>query len=258
MNEEIWKFAAVAVTAKPAADVVIKAMEIARDAIGSVLGPICTPVAEEIGVAIKDQIAYRHACNLISMMKNLKEKLAACNVPSGATADPRMVQMVMEKAQWIEDSVVQEMWVGLLSSSCTPEGDDDSNLIFTTLLAGMTKLQARILRYACEIADKVEGPEHLIYANRLMIEIEKLAEVSGESDIQRLDRELEYLRAVSLLDQARGGILPHAPKHTLLTPTALALHMYVRCQGSRLTPLEFFRRIPTTDPPSMGSVSTIG
>ena len=64
----------------------------------------------------------------------------------------------------------------------------------------------------------------------------EFVEAVGESDIQRLDRELDHLRELGLID---GGLEPGSP-WIRIRPTPLALHLYVRCRGSRLSPVEFF------------------
>lgn len=77
--------------------------------------------------------------------------------------------------------------------------------------------------------------------------MEELVRVSGVADIHRLDRELDHLRALGMID---GGFafleFASAVDTVNVTPTALALHMYVRCQGVRLTPGEFFGVRTTT------------
>jgi hypothetical protein len=164
----------------------------------------------------------------------------ANNTPSDAHAPPRIVHEIFEQASWTDDAMLQDMWAGLMSSSCTPDGDDDSNLIFANLLGQMTKLQARILKYACENASKVSSRDGLIHCNELPVSMESLFQIAEETDLQRLDRELDYLIASSLLAEGAGFVTEYNQTRASLTPTPLALHMYVRCQGSRKSPAQFF------------------
>jgi hypothetical protein len=119
-------------------------------------------------------------------------------------------------------------------------GDDDSNLLFVNLLSGVTKMQAKILRFSCERAKKEATPNRLILARSLIVTLEQLVELTGEGDIQRLDRELDHLRALELLQEGGGFESNDKNLSAQLTPTALALHMYVRCQGLRCSPLQYF------------------
>ena len=101
----------------------------------------------------------------------------------------------------------------------------------------MTKLQAKILKHACEKAPKTVDANGLVVPGDVSIEYEELTGIAGEKDIQRLDRELDHLRALELI---AGGLKFGVIGQASVEPTALALHMYVRSQGSRASPAEFF------------------
>jgi len=228
---------------KPAAEAVHKVASAAIEGASAVWSCICLPAAEEVGLLLRDRVSYWRACNLLSMTKKLEKKLAEKKIPAGAHAHPRLVHAIVEQGGWVEDSLVQDMWVGLLSSSCTDSGDDDSNLIFVNMLGSLTKLQAKVLKHACEQAIKYISPSGLIHASPLHISVKDLGQVTEENDVHRLDRELDYLRAAGLLE---GSMSSTDANHARLTPSSLALHMYVRCQGSRVSPVEFFKLLPTS------------
>ena len=130
------------------------------------------------------------------------------------------------------------MWAGLLASSCSVTGDDDSNLIFINILSQITSLQAKIVNYACEKAEKEVSTNGLVVsASHLVFKVEKLIQVTGNSDFNRLDRELDHLRYLGVM---RGGI--HTNTESVdLTPTDLGLQMFVRCQGSNESPIIYFK-----------------
>src|SRR5262249_47562510 len=154
------------------------------DGLSSVLGRICLPAAEEFALILRDKLAGYRATNLIAMKAKLEQKLADNKVPVGAHAPPRLVQSIIEQSSWIDDGMVQDMWAGLPSSSCTEDGDDDSNLIFTNLLGDLTKLQARVLNYACEHAGKSVTENGLLYATpSLLMNLDELRSISGEADL---------------------------------------------------------------------------
>ena len=131
------------------------------------------------------------------------------------------------------------MWAGLLASSCSKSGDDDSNLIFITLLKTLSKLQARILEYACREASKAVAPNGLIDVDGdVTVDLSQLKRISGEEALHRLDRELDQLRALELIT---GGFSIGESTQAEITPTPLCVHLYVRCQGSRDSAVVFFK-----------------
>jgi len=210
-------------------------------------------MAKETGLLLRDRVKTRRANYLASVKKKVERNLTENLVPTNHHADPRIACTIVEEASWIEDSLVQDMWAGLLSSSCTEGGDDDSNLLFVNLLRDLTKLQARVLKFACEQCQKqIMRPGGLFHARTLIVSFDKLCEIAEEKDLYRLDRELDFLRSKELLDPHEGGIYAPDPSHARLTPTPLALYMYVRCCGSRASPVEFFG---LAQPPEGGQTS---
>lgn len=72
----------------------------------------------------------------------------------------------------------------------------------------------------------------------LYVDFFMLQSVAGTEDIHRIDRELDHLRGLGLI---HGGIESYSDVLTVdITPTALALNLYVRCQGFHGSPVEFF------------------
>lgn len=223
---------------KPIAESINKVTTATVDGAAAFLSRICLPAAEEFGLLLRDRVRAWRASNIAEITKRAQEKLEQQGATDDVHAHPRLVSSILEEGSWNDDACVQDLWAGLLSSSCTAEGDDDSNLLFVNLLADLTKLQARTLKYVCENATKLASPNSLIQAESLTLSLETLVEITGESDIQRLDRELDHLREVGLID---GGFNPRtASTDADIMPLALSLHMYVRCQGSRKSPILFF------------------
>lgn len=209
-------------------------------AVGAFLSRICLPAAEEFGLLLKDRVHSWRSANIAAIAMRAEQNLKHSDPDSNSHAHPRLVAGILEEGSWTEDPIVQDLWAGLLSASCTEDGDDDSNLIFVNILADLTKLQARILNYICETATKCTGPNGLPYCDTLTVPLDKLIAITDEKDIHRLDREMDNLRDLGLLTVDTGFALETSSTDAILTPSPLALHMYVRCQGSRCSPVEFF------------------
>lgn len=220
-----------------------KTVQMGVAGVGAFLEKICMPAAEEFGLLMKDRIAGWRQSNLGSIVINSKSKMSGLSVPDEFKADPRVVHKIVEEGSWVDDSAVQDMWGGLLASSCTETGDDDSNLLFVNHLSQLTKLQAKIIRLACERADKFESGG-LIMSYQFILPTDHFSRLVDEPDIQRLDRECDDLRSRGLFVQTVGGFHSQNVELVNLTPSPLALHMYVRCQGSRKSPVEYFDAKP--------------
>ncbi len=149
---------------------------------------------------------------------------------------------IIEQGSWIEQDDLQEMWGGLLASSCTLDGEDDSNLTFVDLLARLTISQARVFDYVCANAEKSLSTGGWLMGTPLQINVEDLLRTAGISDIHRLDRELDHLETLGLFAFG-SGFYPDSTVATL-APSALGLQMYARCHGHSEDPTLFYGLIP--------------
>ena len=129
---------------KPVADSVNTITKGAVDGAGAFLSRICLPAAEEFGFLIRDKVSNWRAKNALSVISKAEKKFNKASVSEKSSAHPRLVISIIENGSWPDDDLVQNMWAGLLASSCSPANDDESNLIFVNFLAQMTSSEAKI------------------------------------------------------------------------------------------------------------------
>jgi hypothetical protein len=227
---------------KPLADSLKIGTQALVDGASAFLGRICLPAAEEFGLALKDRVHHYREINKLIMLQKAEQKLNQFSTEEGKSVHPRLVGEILNYGSWIENEAVQDMWAGLLASACTEDGKDDSNLIFVNILSQLTRLQATILNYCCENAKKKLSKAEWITSDRpLIIKLEKLQEITSCTDFHRIDRELDHLRSLEIIGPGmfRGGFGPDSTDADL-TPTGLALQMYVCCQGFTGPPNDYF------------------
>lgn len=237
---------------RPLGKAIDRLSEAAVSAAGAFLSRICLPAAEELGFLLQDNVRGWRARNATRIAQKAEEITNARAGQSPLRAPPRIVAAALEVGSWTDDDHLQSMWAGLLASSCTPEGGDEENLMFTSLLGQLSSSQVRILEFACINCQKhTEGPGFVL-ATLFTMSVDQLRVASSVQDIHRLDRELDHLHELGLIGGMLGpvGFLAGPNGVAAVTPTALALHMYVRCKGSRQSPSEFFGVAPPSTPPS--------
>jgi hypothetical protein len=208
------------------------------DGASTFLGKICSPAAEELGLIFRDRLRFYRTVQAVQILAKAEVKLKSKN-QDGRRVHPRIAGAVIEHGSWTDDDQVQEMWAGLLSSGCTEDGRDDGNMMFVDLLNRLNSSQARLVKWICEYCPKICSPLGLVTAQFVNIPVASLFAAAGHEDFQRLDREVDHLRALDLID---GGLDPEAvtPVCEGTAPTSLALNLYIRCSGSRAAPAEFF------------------
>jgi len=200
------------------------------------------PVAEEIGIYFKEKIGAWRVTNTQRIIEKAKEKYEKLN-DNSLHAHPRLVWETLEKGSWHDSSLFQDVWAGLLVSSCSKDGVDDSNLIFIDLLSKLTGAQVRLLNYACEKVEKIQSEAGWPWTKGFSIPLLLLKEITFVDDVHRLDREMDHLRSLDLFGTgvlSRSGGFSGDSTDATIWPSPLALHLYVRCQGFMGSPIEYW------------------
>lgn len=206
----------------------------------SFLNRIGGPAIDEVGALAADEVKAFRCGRLLRLLGAARDDLDREPAPETDRVNPRIMFQAFEYGSWVDDDVVSDMWGGLLASAVSPDGSDDSNLIFTDILQRMTSLQARILRYTCEVVPKRVDPSiGIVYpAGMVRLTLKELIPIVGIDDPHRIDRELDAMRAMELI---HGGFDILGGGSADVTPSGLALNLFIRCHGSRLSPPEFFK-----------------
>ncbi len=229
---------------KPVGEAALVITKAAVDAAGAFLSKLCMPAAEEMGLLLRDEVARWRTARLVEVAQKAQARMCELGIDAEQVKVlPRLGITVIDQGSWTDDDALQDMWAGLLVSSATPDGRDESNLVFTDLLSRMTAGQARLISFACGNVEKKRTKSGLLLpTSTIYIPINGAMKVAQISDLQQLDRELDHLRALGLIIHGIVGsevASAEAPPPVDLTPTALALQMYARCQGAR-DPLAFY------------------
>ena len=99
------------------------------DGLSAFLSRICLPAAEEFGLLLKDKVSSWRAKNAIAIVDKAQAELNF-KTNDKRHAHPILVSSIIENGSWSDCDEIQDMWAGLLASSCTESGGDESNLIF--------------------------------------------------------------------------------------------------------------------------------
>ncbi len=208
------------------------------EAAGKILNKLCYRAADELGTHLAHWTRDWRRGNAASILGRANEKYEKYSETGKEQAPPRLVCKVLDEGTWTDDPLLQEMWAGLLTSSCSPDNQDDSNLIFMNTLSQLTTLQAKILSHIFKNAHVAMSEGGWITAENLFAHLDDLIEITGVKDFHRIDRELDHMRGLELLI-IQGGFRPET-KVADIIPTSFALQMFARCEGFMGSPLKFY------------------
>jgi len=213
------------------------------DAGSAFLNRVCLPGLEEFGAALKDRVSHWRRLQTLKLTQKWEAKMIETG--NTGTIPPRLLEIGLDRGSIVDSDELMDKWAGLLASSCTEQGSDDSNLLFMTILDQLSIPQARIVDYGCEKAVKLFSKDGLVYVEaEIKVSVDELFQIAGVEDLQRLDRELDQLRTLDMIDggfplNETAAAFPD-PLFARITPTPKALHFYIRCHGVSATPKEFF------------------
>jgi hypothetical protein len=229
---------------KPVADAINIGVEKTFEGLEGFLVRVCAPALEEVGLLFRDGIHFWRMNNVGRMLAKAKGKLEYDEGEMKFKINPRIALAIIENSSVVDSDELQELWAGLFVASCSDGDGTDENLIFVDILNQLTSVEARILEFACSRAITGISFNGLLLAAQLIVKIEALQDASGIQDKHRLDRELDHLRGLGLLGIS-GGFNPLSMNLVAdLTPSAVALHLYIKTQGSKLSPEEFWNHTP--------------
>lgn len=206
---------------------------------------VCAPALEEVGLLLKDKVRHWRLNNVLGILEKAKGKLDFSEEKLQIKAHPRVALSIIDNGSLNDNEEMQELWAGLFASACTKDGQDDENLIFVDLLKKLTVSEARILKYGCENARKVIYKNGLMLSDSFSVTCDELFDLSGVKDIHRLDRELDHMESLKLISSGLLSGYGFSPSDESLTakisPSALALNLYVKCQGYNGDPAKFWQ-----------------
>jgi hypothetical protein len=169
-----------------------------------------------------------------------EELLALDREQQRLQAHPAVVLRIIEHGSWPEAEWMQHYWSGLLVNACTRDVPVVPQLEPTELLSQLTIIQARIFASACDCAMKQIDAYGRISARRLSRSADELIRISGTHDMAHIERDLQHLTWLGLIEQTVKWKFFSLLEEANLTPTPLALDLYARCHAHRGDPAAFY------------------
>jgi hypothetical protein len=162
-----------------------------------------------------------------------EEFLALAPADTCVNAHPEAVLRILEHGSWPEVDWIQHYWSGLLASCSTLDHPAAPDLELPDLLSQLTTIQVRIFAAACESASKHLDSYGSVRANALSRSAEELIRISGVHDRAHIERDIQHLSWLGLLEQTVKWKFFSLLEEANVTPTPLALKLYARCHAHR-------------------------
>jgi hypothetical protein len=231
MDLHLWETPVRADVFEAVPDYILREIRIARAL--AFLKRVCPPASEEAGILFYNQLSNIRVANAVEIA--LKAERLLINEPNaaGLLAHPDLIIRILEDGSWVDVDWIQQLWAGLLATSCTEEGQDESNLVFINLLSLFAPIHARILSAACAKATQVMSGKGASSPYLLACSAEEMARMTGASNLTKIYRSIAELSELGLLEKSARPSTYSVSGATRTKPTDLGLQMYARCNGKR-------------------------
>jgi hypothetical protein len=201
---------------------------------------ICPSATHELKLLFREGLSNLRIASAITIAHRAEIMLAAEPEFDRLRAPQSVVMRVVQEGSWAEDKITQQLWAGILVTACNTLGDDESNLPYIDLIAEMATIDAHLFKEGCTKSQKVFAPSGAVSALPLIRTSQQLIEIAGAHDLMKIDRNIFQLSLLGLFDPRVKPKYFSFEQDANLTPTALGLELFARCEGFRGTPHDFY------------------
>ncbi|MGB6192598.1 MAG: PilZ domain-containing protein [Terracidiphilus sp.] len=197
------------------------------------LSRLCPGSSDEIRRLMREGLSNYRVASAIEIALGAERLLAFGSNSDKLRAPANLVLRILEDGSWADAESTQQLWAGLLATSCTLSGRDDSNLVFISLLSQLTAPHVRMMTAACTKASKYMASMERLSSRPIVLSAHEMMQITGTRDMIRIYRDLEYLVDLGLLTTSVKSPSFSPIEGTELMPTSLGLQLFARCHGHR-------------------------
>jgi hypothetical protein len=201
---------------------------------------ISPAAAGEANRLLREGLSNFRVASALEIVLNAERMLSFAPNADHMRAPSSVVLRILEDGSWADAEATQHMWAGLLNTSCTMSGRDESNLSFVNILCQLTSSHVRILSVACTKATKFMAGLEKISSRPVTLSAKQMSEITGSRDLIRIKRDLEYLSDLGLVTTRSQSTSFTPIEGTEIAPTSLGLQLFARCSGHRGAAQDFY------------------
>jgi hypothetical protein len=201
---------------------------------------ICPSATQDLKLLFREGLSNLRIANAIGITNRAEAMLAAERDFDRFRAPQSVVMRVIHDGSWADDAVTQQLWAGILATACTMMGDDESNLPYMDMLCELATIDGRLFTTACTKSQKVFAASGAVSARPLICSPQELIQIAGAHDLMKIDRNIFQLANLGLLEPRVKSKYFNFEQDANLTPTALGLELFARCQGHRGAPHDYY------------------
>ena len=204
------------------------------------LNHLCPNAEKEFRQKICNDLSTGRFAHAIEIALKAETILSSWPDAESMRANSMVLARALEYGSWAEDGATQDLWAGLLATSCASPGEVDTYLDYVDRFSQLASVHVHMFVTACSRAKKVLSSTGEVCAERNTCSMEEMMSIAMGRDRGRIERDLLHLFDLGLLERKTVPSFYLPIEEFDLTPTHLALTIYARCHAHRGAPEEFY------------------
>lgn len=188
--------------------------------------------ARNVAQLVYGGLTKARVANAVEILLKAERLLPPDFSTQSMSARSGLVVKVLQYGSWADERWIQQLWAGLLVSSCNFPQNDDSNEVFADLLGKLAAVHVRILKYACVRAGAVRSESETTASKPVICGREEIMEIAASRELLRIERDLDHLYGLGLLERRASTASTSTHYAADITPSRLGLDLYDRCKSS--------------------------
>src|ERR1019366_2263601 len=238
MNLRLWKSSLEYSAVQTEPEEILKEFRVAKAL--AFLHRVCPAARQDVNLLFREGLSNIRVAGTVEIANQAEDMLVSESNSNHVTAAANIMVRILNDGSWAETHLEQSLWAGLLATSCTLDGTDQTNLHYIEILSQFAAIHARILDAACNRATKVVSASGVVSALPLSCTADELIQISGAHDLVKIDRNLLQLSDLALIAVREKSKFFSYTEEANITPTSIGLELFARCNGHRGAAREFY------------------
>jgi len=212
------------------------------------LSRICPTKAEELRQLVRTGLGNLRITNAVDIALEADQILWTRPDYETVQADPKTIILLIEDGSWADEDSVKRLWGGLLASYCSTEDKKDTDVDPIERFSQLAPVHVSMLQFACLQSTKTCTETGSLIAQPLNVDIRYIQRITGSQSPEMAERDIQHLSHLGLFEPSlrSRSLLP--AKEVDMTPSALGLMLYARCNGHFGSLADYYGTADEVDP----------
>jgi hypothetical protein len=197
------------------------------------LGRLCPDAVQDISRLVRTGLGNMRVANAVQIALNAESMLALEPQGYKMHANRETLQRIIADGSWADEDWIQQLWTGLLVTSCAVEVKDQLDSDLADRFSQLAPVHLRIFQAACFQAEKVDSDDWQVVSKPLKFEIKEIQGITGVQSLAKIERDVFHLTDLGLLEKSVRSRSYLPADEIAVTPSSLGLRLYALCKGHR-------------------------